>query len=110
MKGLIIKKIADLFTVYYNGKKVDASARGNLKKNNSLILVGDFVEFAKVCLSDIAMEQYRGFSSEEIAKKIEEIYRDTHTLSYDSSEIIIYFKNGKKVRFSNSEWANIKNI
>ena len=72
--------------------------------------LGDFVEFAKVCLSDIAMEQYRGFSSEEIAKKIEEIYRDTHTLSYDSSEIIIYFKNGKKVRFSNSEWANIKNI
>ena len=73
-------------------------------------IFGDFVEFAKVCLSDIAMEQYRGFSSEEIAKKIEEIYRDTHTLSYDSSEIIIYFKNGKKVRFSNSEWANIKNI
>ena len=73
-------------------------------------IFGDFVEFAKVSLSDIAMEQYRGFSSEEIAKKIEEIYRDTHTLSYDSSEIIIYFKNGKKVRFSNSEWANIKNI
>ena len=45
MKGLIIKKIADLFTVYYNGKEVDASARGNLKKNNSLILVGDFVDF-----------------------------------------------------------------
>ena len=73
-------------------------------------IFGDFVEFAKVCLPDIAMEQYRGFSSEEIAKRIEEIYRDTHTLSYDSSEIIIYFKNGKKVRFSNSEWANIKNI
>ena len=73
-------------------------------------MFGDCVEFAKVCLSDSAMEQYRGFSSEEIAKRIEEIYRDTHTLSYDSSEIIIYFKNGKKVRFSNSEWANIKNI
>lgn len=73
-------------------------------------IFGDSVEFAKVCLSDIAMEQYRGFSSEEIAKRIEEIYRDTRTLSYDSSEIIIYFKNGKKVRFLNSEWASIKNI
>ena len=52
MKGLIIKKIADLFTVYYNGKEVDASARGNLKKNNSLILVGDFVDFEKIAGDD----------------------------------------------------------
>lgn len=47
MKGLVIKKLADLFTIYYRGKEIKASARGNLKKNDSEILVGDFVDFEK---------------------------------------------------------------
>ena len=109
-EGQIYKIHSDFYYVGDGTSSQECKIREVLKKQREKILVGDFVEFAKVCLSDIAMEQYRGFSSEEIAKKIEEIYRDTHTLSYDSSEIIIYFKNGKKVRFSNSEWANIKNI
>ena len=47
MIGVVIKKIADLFTVLSGNEIYQMSARGNLKKNNQLILVGDHVEFVK---------------------------------------------------------------
>ena len=48
MKGLVIKKLADLFTIYSNGKEYSAHARGNLKKQDNNIYVGDFVLFSKI--------------------------------------------------------------
>ena len=47
MKGIVIKKLADLFTVLSGGKVIEMNARGNLKKDNNKILVGDEVEFQK---------------------------------------------------------------
>ena len=47
MKGIVIKKLADLFTVLSGGKVIEMNARGNLKNDNNKILVGDEVEFQK---------------------------------------------------------------
>ena len=51
MKGLVINKNANLFTVEYNGKQIELSPSGKTKAKG--IFVGDVVEFedaiTKVC-------------------------------------------------------------
>lgn len=47
MKGIVIKKLADLFTVLSGENAINMNARGNLKRDNNKILVGDEVEFQK---------------------------------------------------------------
>ncbi len=44
IKGLVIKKIADFFYVEYENKIYEAKPRGSFKKDNTNILVGDYVD------------------------------------------------------------------
>lgn len=56
MKGLIIKKLADLFFVLSSGKIVSARARGNLKKDDNNLFVGDFVVLSKTEQGEYVIE------------------------------------------------------
>lgn len=47
MRGQIIKVLSDYFTVYSNGLIINCRARGNLKRGEKKIVVGDFVLFDK---------------------------------------------------------------
>ena len=59
MVGLIVKKLADLFTVYAGGKEVKAHARGNLKKDDESLYVGDFVLLSKTEQGEYVIESVR---------------------------------------------------
>ncbi len=59
MEGLIIKKIADKFTVYNHSKNLvyNAVARGNLKKENNMLLVGDKVMCSEAEGEEVIIEK-----------------------------------------------------
>ena len=56
MKGRVIKGLGSIFTVYYNGAYYKCSARGKIKQDTK-ILIGDYVEFKKHSHDEYVIER-----------------------------------------------------